>query len=437
MLKFDSKQLSQIRHFIIFLNFIAVLYSTLLYMFCTQYIVNKNLSYELMENLTVIPKNPLHLFFYSIFLLFCFLVFIFIRDDLLEKTNMSIELLISIELIITLLIIRNLNLCYNGMILVVFMDIIYYIRDLKRRMPFFVVSFLIWLFTDYSLISRLIDIPSIEVYISFLPNGYRFAASFFINFLTSVNLLLFIIFLVIYLVDSLIAQKNIEDELAMVSKVNTDLNNYINLSEKIAEDRERKRIAREIHDTLGHALTGVSAGIDACIVLIDIDPAKCKAQLQVISQVVRQGIGDVRRSLQKLRPGALEQHSFKEALNQMIQEYKELSNLDIELYYEWEHIDLDQTKEDIIFRIIQESITNALRHGHATRVEINMFNYPNAYYIIIQDDGKGVKDIRPGYGLKQMQERAAMLGGHVVFHGDNGFRIFVSIPKRKGEDIDD
>ena len=97
----------------------------------------------------------------------------------------------------------------------------------------------------------------------------------------------------------------------------------------------------------------------------------------------------------------------------------------------------DQTKEDIIFRIIQESITNALRHGHATRVEINMFNYPNAYYIIIQDDGKGVKDIRPGYGLKQMQERAAMLGGHVVFHGDNGFRIFVSIPKRKGEDIDD
>ena len=369
MLKFDSKRLSQIRHFIIFLNFIAVLYSTLLYMFCTQYIVNKNLSYELMENLTVIPKNPLHLFFYSIFLLFCFLVFIFIRDDLLEKTNMSIELLISIELIITLLIIRNLNLCYNGMILVVFMDIIYYIRDLKRRMPFFVVSFLIWLFTDYSLVSRMIDIPSIEVYISFLPNGYRFAASFFKNFLTSVNLLLFIIFLVIYLVDSLIAQKNIEDELAMVSKVNTDLNNYINLSE--------------------------------------------------------------------LRPGALEQHSFKEALNQMIQEYKELSNLDIELYYEWEHIDLDQTKEDIIFRIIQESITNALRHGHATRVEINMFNYPNAYYIIIQDDGKGVKDIRPGYGLKQMQERAAMLGGHVVFHGDNGFRIFVSIPKRKGEDIDD
>lgn len=202
MLKFDSKRLSQIRHFIIFLNFIAVLYSTLLYMFCTQYIVNKNLSYELMENLTVIPKNPLHLFFYSIFLLFCFLVFIFIRDDLLEKTNMSIELLISIELIITLLIIRNLNLCYNGMILVVFIDIIYYIRDLKRRMPFFVVSFLIWLFTDYSLVSRMIDIPSIEVYISFLPNGYRFAASFFKNFLTSVNLLLFIIFLVIYLVDS-------------------------------------------------------------------------------------------------------------------------------------------------------------------------------------------------------------------------------------------
>ena len=66
----------------------------------------------------------------------------------------------------------------------------------------------------------------------------------------------------------------------MVSKVNTELNNYMALSEKIAEDRERKRIAREIHDTLGHALTGISAGLDAVGVLIDIDPNRAKEQVK-------------------------------------------------------------------------------------------------------------------------------------------------------------
>ncbi|HCJ14251.1 MAG TPA: two-component sensor histidine kinase, partial [Erysipelotrichaceae bacterium] len=89
-------------------------------------------------------------------------------------------------------------------------------------------------------------------------------------------------------------------ELDMVSQVNTELNSYVALTEKIAEDRERKRIAREIHDTLGHALTGIAAGVDACIVLIDSDVDRTKQQLKIVSGVIREGIGDVRRSLNKL-----------------------------------------------------------------------------------------------------------------------------------------
>ena len=74
------------------------------------------------------------------------------------------------------------------------------------------------------------------------------------------------------------------------------------LPKKIGENNERKRLAREIHDTLGHALTGIAAGVDACIAMIDQNPKATKAQLQVISKVVRQGIKDVRNSLNKLRP---------------------------------------------------------------------------------------------------------------------------------------
>ncbi|MFQ7172142.1 MAG: histidine kinase dimerization/phosphoacceptor domain-containing protein [Thomasclavelia ramosa] len=76
------------------------------------------------------------------------------------------------------------------------------------------------------------------------------------------------------------------------------------MTEKIGESNERKRLAREIHDTLGHALTGIAAGIDACIA-VDIDPNVTKQQLLVVLRL-SVGISDVRRSLNKLRPGALE-----------------------------------------------------------------------------------------------------------------------------------
>ena len=146
----------------------------------------------------------------------------------------------------------------------------------------------------------------------------------------------------------------------MVSRVNVELKNYANLTEKIGEDNERKRISREIHDTLGHALTGISAGVDACIAIIDIDPEKTKQQLLLVSDVVRMGIKDVRRSLYtSCARAVLEDSTLKDGLTKMIAEYEGVSNLKIDLYYKWDNVDIENTKEDIIFRMIQESITNS------------------------------------------------------------------------------
>ena len=113
----------------------------------------------------------------------------------------------------------------------------------------------------------------------------------------------------------------------------------------------------------------------------------------------------------------------------MLKEFEEVSKLKIDFYYEWDQADLEKTKEDIIFRIIQESITNALRHGKATNVEINMFRDDYKYMIIIQDNGIGCEKISYGYGLKQMQERVAILDGKISFIGDNGFRTMVEFRK--------
>ena len=118
-----------------------------------------------------------------------------------------------------------------------------------------------------------------SIFIFILP-PFRILAFFLKNSLYALNMVLFIISLLFYIMNVLAENHEVEEELAMVSKVNTELNNYMALSEKIAEDRERKRIAREIHDTLGHALTGISAGLDAVGVLIDINPSRAKEQVK-------------------------------------------------------------------------------------------------------------------------------------------------------------
>ncbi|MYV10148.1 sensor histidine kinase, partial [Ligilactobacillus salivarius] len=128
-----------------------------------------------------------------------------------------------------------------------------------------------------------------------------------------------------------------------------------------------KRISREIHDTLGHALTGISAGIDAVLVLIDMDKDSAKEQLRNLSEVVRQGIVDVRKSLNKMRPGALEKLSLYDSIVDMISRYDNIPTLTIDLDFQWQGVDLEKTTENVVFRIIEESITNSIRHGHAEK----------------------------------------------------------------------
>ena len=219
----------------------------------------------------------------------------------------------------------------------------------------------------------------------------------------------------------------------MVQNVNRELRDYAAITEKIGENNERKRLAREIHDTLGHALTGIAAGVDACIAMIDRNPAATKKQLLVISKVVRQGIGDVRNSLNKLRPGALEEKGLRGAIENMIEEFAGVSNLNVILDARVDNIDIEKTKEDILFRIIQESITNSLRHGNATEVKISLYESDNELCLDIQDNGSGCKEIHKGFGLTQMKERVAIINGTVSFNGDNGFLTCVRIPIQKGE----
>lgn len=419
------------------INLFAIVYNASIYLFATNYVAAKSFSHSLLERLDAIPGSPSLIFWVSISLYACLLLVMYYRERHPNQLSVYDKATI-IEILLMLVTFSVLHSSYNGLILLVFADIFYgskefnASKDKKYWFSFIILSFGMLLLSNYNLMSLFIKLPSLDTYIRFYPESVRFLLLFGKNFLYSLNIVVFMISLLFYILSAITERHRIEEELRMAFQANRELNSYLALSEKIAEDRERKRIAREIHDTLGHALTGISAGIDAVKVLVDIDTNRAKEQLNNVSVVVRDGIRDVRGSLNKLRPGALENNTLKEALIKIIREYEAISNLEIHLRYEWDNIDLDIAKEDIVFRVIQESITNSVRHGHAKTIWIELLEEEEAYVMTIQDDGVGFDELHYGYGLKQMQERLMIIGGSVRFENRDGFYTHIKIPKIGG-----
>lgn len=425
--------LKRIRTMMMSWNFFMIVIYAGIFMFSTNYIIVNHLSRNFLSSLNYIPTSPEIIFFKTLILYTIVLILMNFFDYRIKEYPFENLLFLSIETVIGFMIMKSFYFIYNGIIYLIICDALFRFKENKYVKWLTIPLSLLLVITNYNFFSTLFPLVNADAYLNVYTSTARRLLQVGINLLDIVNLLFFILFLVIYIANEVQENERMTQELIMVHQVNHELENYAAVSEKIAEDKERKRLAREIHDTLGHALTGIAAGVDACIAMIDINPQATKQQLQVISKVVRQGIVDVRNSLNKLRPGALEQHGFKGALENMIEEFTSVSDLTITLDYRLDKVDFENTKEDILFRVIQESVTNAVRHGDATHIDISLYIEDNNLYLRIQDNGQGCEEIHYGFGLKQMTERLAMINGKVAYDGHHGFLTIVTIPLQEGE----
>lgn len=428
-----SISLKRIRTFMMSWNFFMITCYAMIFMFSTNYIIANNLSRDFLSSLNYIPENPGLIFFETLILFSCVIVLMNFFDHRVKEYPFENLLFLSIETILGFFIMKSLYFSYNGIIYLIFCDALFRFKENKYVKWLTIPLSLLLIISNYDFFNTLFLLVNADAYFEVYTSTTRGLLQVGINFLDIINLLFFILFLMIYIANEVQENERMTQELIMVHQVNHELENYAAVSEKIAEDKERKRLAREIHDTLGHALTGIAAGVDACIAMIDINPQATKKQLMVISKVVRQGIVDVRNSLNKLRPGALEQHGFKGAIENMIEEFTSVSDLTISLDYRLDKVDFENTKEDILFRVIQESVTNAVRHGDATHIDISLYIEDNNLYLKIQDNGHGCEEIHYGFGLKQMKERLGMINGKVAYDGHHGFLTIVTIPLQEGE----
>lgn len=217
---------------------------------------------------------------------------------------------------------------------------------------------------------------------------------------------------------------------------NEELERSLRDNARLAEIKERNRIAREIHDTLGHTLTGLAAGIDACIALAGEKRTPLRNQLDLLSKVSRNGIKDIRMSVSSLRPDAPDRLNLKKAIEELVENTKRIAGVNIVFKCDDTNLRFDEDEENAIYRIVQESLTNAIRHGNAKNIDVEIRQNRGSISLLIRDDGKGCENIKAGFGLRHIRERVNMLKGQVDFCSDKGFRVEAVIPIRWGEEYD-
>lgn len=218
---------------------------------------------------------------------------------------------------------------------------------------------------------------------------------------------------------------------AQLMDANAQLREYAIQVETLATTQERNRVAREIHDSLGHALTVLNLHLEAALKLRQSDPTTATEFLQQAKQLGSQALQEVRRSVAALRIDPLQNQSLQVSLQRLIQEFQRSTgitpicelNLPNTIPHAW---------KIPIYRTIQEALTNICKHAAATQVKIQAYLTTTHLHLSIQDNGCGFdpNQTTSGFGLKGMGERILAVQGtlEITTHPSQGCKIQVSLP---------
>jgi PAS domain S-box-containing protein len=205
------------------------------------------------------------------------------------------------------------------------------------------------------------------------------------------------------------------------------------LAEAASILEERNRMAREIHDTLAQAFTGILLHIGAATELITKNPERAKTHMETIDELARTGLAEARRSVTTLRPKLLEEGDLYHALIHLTVQMKSSTNTQITCEIIGVVYALSPDVENNLLRIGQEALTNAVKYAHASAIQLELVYEETQCLLKIKDDGQGfeVEQVYPmkGFGLLGMSERVEQIGGELIIHSqpDRGTEIIVIV----------
>ncbi len=244
----------------------------------------------------------------------------------------------------------------------------------------------------------------------------------------SVLLLGLVLVFVLLLMNALLTERESREKLAIA---NTQLRNYALRIETLAASQERNRIARDIHDSLGHSLTALNIQLETAVKLAQSDPPRSQRFLQEAKRLGSTALQDVRQSVAAMRSDPWQQRSLEEAIAALVHTVQRTTEIQPTV-----HINLATPLSPEIntslYRIVQEALTNICKHAQATQIEIHLRSTLTDLRLSIQDNGNGfdVTQNQTGFGLQSMRDRTLALGGtfEVASAPTQGCWITVRIP---------
>ncbi len=242
--------------------------------------------------------------------------------------------------------------------------------------------------------------------------------------------LLFVILFTQMVVDEEHARIQAEKMASHLESANLRLKEYAEKVEELAIEKERIRLAREIHDGVGHSLTTIYMQLQAAEALFKTDPLKARKSLDTAKLLSHEALTDVRNSVSELRDdNRLETNLFSRL--KKLARNTTVAGMKCILKYSGKSREIPPIINQTLYRVAQEGISNALRHSQAKHIHISLdYSRPKVLRFSLVDDGIGLDSIHEGYGLIGMKERVLLMGGKfsIISRKNIGVQILVEVP---------
>ncbi|MCF6460300.1 sensor histidine kinase [Clostridium sp. Cult3] len=245
--------------------------------------------------------------------------------------------------------------------------------------------------------------------------------------ISNIGILLILALLTYYIKEEysrLIKAKGFYDKLRIseenLLKANRDLEIYADSIKELATLRERNRISREIHDSVGHSLSTIIIQLGAIEKIAVLDGNAAAEMARNLNQFAKNGLEEIRVALRQLKPRRFEEYENILAIEEMIREFTKLTGVDVIFRFTKEKWPLSEEQALVIYRIVQEFLSNSLRHGKASKVNIYMNYNEDELILTLQDNGQGVDKLEKGMGLTNIWERVRELDGQIEYNTKRG-----------------
>ncbi|GAA0182499.1 sensor histidine kinase [Clostridium sediminicola] len=250
-----------------------------------------------------------------------------------------------------------------------------------------------------------------------------------------VNLILLISFSLLSYIIRVLKSKNdnlefLYDDVRRYSyeleKAKMEIEEYSKKVEELTSLQERSSIASEIHDTIGHKLTALLIQMEAAVRISSVDVEKSKELMSSSLQNLRESIEILRQTVHNIRP--VEYSHLLKRIENLIDKLKKDTNIDVGLSVTGQPFQISPGVELVIYKNIQECITNSLKHGKADIIKIELIYSIKEINLKVIDNGIGCEKVNFGMGLNGMKNRTSFVGGKLEIYSKNGFIVETNIP---------